>query len=728
MRIHKLLSNSRFIETCMGNILIGVPSDVLKKIGSSNQTGIPTILVQPDLNHIDGIPQFAPEFPLYYFLFVGEYLFKQRFMLLMKNEEYKQKEIETLTHMLPGPPLDYLIEHGVNEDIAQKLRKEMDYMALKKDNKILYVKDMIEFLIPDENKGYTIKDGNNRLRINRLGNNRFEIIENKSHKSTLEVGSTYELPIKINYQLSSSYISPVFGVVNLGSRSGFDPDSYTTTMVLSINGVMGLLDGSAYVFSQMNQFGLSFEDIKYIFLTHTHDDHCNLTPIAVKTARRIPIITTRDIYESAIVKVTSILENMTPEQFRNQFPLVEVKAGYSSDEPPIQLYGAKVYAHRTIHSIPCIGFTIRLEDKSLFISGDTLSPEKIKNFINEDVISQERGDYIKNKLSGDYSRALIDGGGGVIHGDPDEFKAKRGLHIVHINPKSIEDSMHNLLDAGQILEIIPARQIQENIAYEVTKILSTLGISIFDPWMKVFLNSGKLVHSHQYEFLALEGEEDEGGFFIVLSGEVEIISSKKRIATYRQGSFFGELALLEEIRGQRQAGIRISSITAILWEIPDYIFRNFIKTTGRREDFYEIRNKIVKLRTIKYLRGVSGEAMTSIARKTRIVTYHAGDMIDFNDISDNIMILHKGKIEVIKDNESKNLILETDNIEKEITQFMEDNNRIQVLEDSSIIYISRKVYNKILKTHPGLGYPIRSEGKYIKDIGKPITKLYNNQS
>jgi CRP-like cAMP-binding protein len=448
----------------------------------------------------------------------------------------------------------------------------------------------------------------------------------------------------------------------------------------------------------------------------------------VKTARRIPIITTRDIYESAIVKVTSILENMTPEQFRNQFPLIEIKAGYDKDEPPIQLYGAKVYAHRTIHSIPCVGFTIHLEGKSLFISGDTLSPEKIKNFTNDGVISQKRANYIKDKLSGDYSRALIDGGGGVIHGDPDEFKAKRGLHIVHINPKSIEDSMHNLLDAGQILEIIPARQIQENIAYEVTKILSTLGISIFDPWMKVFLNSGKLVHSHQYEFLALEGEEDEGGFFIVLSGEVEIISGKKRIATYRQGSFFGELALLEEIRGQRQAGIRISSITALLWEIPDYIFRNFIKTTGRKEDFYEIRNKIVKLRTIKYLRGVSGEAMTTLARKSRIATYNAGDIIDFSGITDNILILNKGKIELINDNMTQNPILETNNIEIEVSQFMEDNTKIKIIKDSTIIYISRKVYNKILRTHPGLGYSIRSEEKYIEDIGKPINRLAKNQS
>jgi CRP-like cAMP-binding protein len=724
MMVHKLLTNSRFIETCVGNILIGVPSDILKKIGSNEQTGIPTILVQPDLNHIDGIPQFAPEFPLYYFLFVGNNLFKKRFILLMKDEEEKQKEIETLTHMLPGPSLEYLLQHGVEKHVAENLRREMDYMALKKDEYILRIEDMIEFLTPDEGHGYTITQDNDKLRINRLGENRFEIIENQDHRSTIEIGSEYELPIKINYQLSTPYIAPVFGLVNLGSRSGFDPDSYTTTMVLSINGVMGLLDGSAYVFSQMNHFGLSFEDIKYIFLTHTHDDHCNLTPIIVSTARKIPIITTRDIYESAIVKVTSILGNLTSEQFRQQFPLMEVEAGYDEDRPSIELYGARIYAHRTIHSIPCIGFTIHLKGETLFVSGDTLSPKKIEAFRNEGAVSEKRADYLISKLNEDYSRALIDGGGGVIHGDPDEFKAKRGLHIVHINPKSIEDSMHNLLDAGQILEIIPTRQIDENIAYQVMKILSTLGITIFDPWMKVFLNSGKLLRSHQYEFLALEGEEDEGGFFLVLSGEVEVISGKKRVATYRQGSFFGELALLEEIRGHRQAGIRISSITALLWEIPDYVFQSFIKSSGRRDDFYDIRNKIVSLRLNKYLRGVSGEAMTTLARKSRIELFKSGEEIPQEHLTNNIILLNKGKVELIG-KEKKWIVKAKDgSMEAELTQSLVDGNitKISIIDESCLTFISKKAFEKILKAHPGLGYAIRQEIKIIEELGKPLNR------
>lgn len=711
MKTYKLLCSSRFIETTVGNLLLGVPSDILKKIGATKTLGVPTILVQPDVNHFEGIPQFAPEFPLYYFLFIGRYLFKKRFIFLVKDEAHKQKEIEILTHMLPGPDFRYLLKNGVEERVADGLRREMDYMALKDRGKVLEVTEMIEFITPDEDNGYTIKgDNNGLLRVNRLGNNKFELIEDNSHKTTIELKNQSELPIKINYQLASSYIPPVFGLVNLGSRSGFDSDSYTTTMVLSINGVMGLLDGSAYIMHQLNHFGLSFDDIKFIFLTHTHDDHCNLTPVVYKTARRIPIVTTKDIYESAVIKVTSILEEISAEDFRKQFPLIEIKAGYDKDCEPINFYGATIYAHRTIHSIPCVGFTIEIEGETLFFSGDTLSPEKVEDFHKNGAITKERADYLIGKLNGNYTRALIDGGGGLIHGDPEEFKPKRGLHIVHVNPKSLDNTLHNLLDAGQSLLIIPSQNINQNIAYEIIKILKSIGISVYDPWMKVFLNAGKLVYSQQYEFLALEGELDESGIFIVLSGEVEVLTGMNRVASFRQGSFFGELALLEEEKTLRKAAIRISSITALLWEIPADIFQSYIKSTDNKEYFYNMRNSIIKIENMPQMRGLSEESITTLAGKSNMIIVNENEYVFKNRPLKQIIFLLSGEVQLIKNNEVSDTI-RIDDIKDSIniTSILDNDAELKMLTKTKtdFLLINKKAYEKILEAHAGYGSSLR---------------------
>ena len=90
MKIYRLLDSSKFLKSKVGNVLIGVPSDILKKIGSSKNLGIPTILVQPDITHYDGIPQFAVEFPLYYFLFVGLRL-SQRDKFFNKKNLYAKR-------------------------------------------------------------------------------------------------------------------------------------------------------------------------------------------------------------------------------------------------------------------------------------------------------------------------------------------------------------------------------------------------------------------------------------------------------------------------------------------------------------------------------------------------------------------------------------------------------------------------------------------------------------
>jgi len=423
------------------------------------------------------------------------------------------------------------------------------------------------------------------------------------------------------------------------------------------------------------------------------------------------MITTKDIYKSAVLKTVSNLDNVTKEDFKKQFPLIEIKAGYDKQEQPINIYGAKVYAHRSIHSIPCIGFTIHIKNKTLFFSGDTISPKKIKEFYDKGVISESRAKYLIDKLNQNYTRALIDGGGGVIHGNPDEFKPKRGLHMVHVDPKSIESSLHNLLDAGQNLELIHSKSVNENILYRMSKILRTLGISIFNSWFKVFINAGRLVHSQQYEFLALEGEIDDSGVFLVLSGNVEVIKDRKVIANYGQGTFFGELALLEEKKGKRDAAIRVSSITATLWEIPQHVFQSYIKSSDKKEEFYYFRDSLNRIRSIKPFNLLNGEALSYLAPHFREIKYKKQSDISLQNPENEEVLLISGVIGTIEDEDSQ-IVHETykvneNNIINISSLIRRTDCQLVAQTELRLILINRNVYNNLLKTHPGLDFSIQ---------------------
>lgn len=45
---------------------------------------------------------------------------------------------------------------------------------------------------------------------------------------------------------------------------------------------------------------------------------------------------------------------------------------------PVRVNGAEFHFHYSLHSIPCVGFTVKVLDKSIYFSGDTFyDPEGV---------------------------------------------------------------------------------------------------------------------------------------------------------------------------------------------------------------------------------------------------------------------------------------------------------------------------------------------------------------
>ena len=99
------------------------------------------------------------------------------------------------------------------------------------------------------------------------------------------------------------------------------------------------------------------------------------------------------------------------------------------------------------------------------------------------------------------------------------------------------------------------------------------------------------------EVVIEQGDEPEH-FYIVVSGEVEVIRSDKSgeekiLATLQSGDFFGEIGLLTE--AQRMATVRAKTDLEVLtmdWEM----FKNVVKTSeATAADFAEIiRERLAK--------------------------------------------------------------------------------------------------------------------------------------
>lgn len=99
------------------------------------------------------------------------------------------------------------------------------------------------------------------------------------------------------------------------------------------------------------------------------------------------LITTKTIMESFVRKYAA-MTNFSAEYIKTLFAYRPAIIGR-----PVRVNGAEFFFHYSLHSIPCIGFTVKMLDKSIYFSGDTFyEPDGIKKMFENGVLTKDRYD------------------------------------------------------------------------------------------------------------------------------------------------------------------------------------------------------------------------------------------------------------------------------------------------------------------------------------------------
>ena len=114
-----------------------------------------------------------------------------------------------------------------------------------------------------------------------------------------------------------------FGVTVLGGASGFIADKPCSGLILHYNSEHMLIDCVPYLEQALNARGISSTEIRSLFLTHIHDDHCNIFPL-LRLSNKVRLIATKEIFWMAMMKLS--LQTMMPiEDLSQMFHFIEVK-------------------------------------------------------------------------------------------------------------------------------------------------------------------------------------------------------------------------------------------------------------------------------------------------------------------------------------------------------------------------------------------------------------------
>ncbi len=410
MHVQPIFPGVFYISDREHSLLAGCPPEIVKVL---IQRGLkaPEHILLPDRPVSHGESQVAVEFPLYHHLFFGGKLGSGDLLGLIGSTRRVQAARALLELTLFGPDARQLTEWGMPATQATELAREMRSFHLKdKQGKTLGLDSLVSTRVLEEapvDLGWCI--------VRRVAPNQFEIAAG-GHTKVIDLTPDQEQapPYPVTTDLTPSTLVK-FGVEVLGGSTGFSATQASSGMALCHNGNYILVDAIPYLNAHLRARGIARNQVHALFLSHIHDDHCNLLSL-LQYNRRIHILTTPVIWRMMLRKLALLMDH--PESsLEEYFEFIPLEPGRETN-----FFGLRITPFYSSHSIPTIGAyfdtTHSGKDCRLIFTSDTQALGDLKRLQRTGVISPERYLQIADLYRQPAQLLLADGGEGQIHGDP----------------------------------------------------------------------------------------------------------------------------------------------------------------------------------------------------------------------------------------------------------------------------------------------------------------------
>lgn len=694
------------------SVLFGVPPEVVKFI-MLQKLDFPEYIVLPDTKHRFGTLQNSTEFTLYFFLFVQGNFFKGKKLNIIGTRKHLKANRELLRLTLLGPTQAEYDEIGSNP-VFQQLYRESRAISLKnKDGKEYSIDDFVNF-IPFESGKCKVGD----TVLKHIGLNRYLINNQK-------IDINFNEPQEPPYDLRGNYVPILpsrFGVDVLGGASGFIPDKPCSGLILNYNSDYMLIDCVPYLEHSLNARGISKQEVKSIFLTHIHDDHCNIFPL-IEFADKINFIATKEIYWMALKKLS--LQTLSPmEEFYDYFNFIEVKA-YEDNK----FYGLTIHPHYTVHSIPTIGATFKMKsggrEHSMVFGADNKSFKDIEQMVIDGKVPLEKFEYLKKLYSDRHDIVFADGGQGILHGEPIDALHSKSDRIVfmHLDKLPPEfDTTFSLARAGKKYTIEGGSD--EAYIIKTMHILKNNFGDVANSWSTALMANLHVYTFNAGDIIIKQGEESRGIIYVILSGKCSIMHhdgeklSEKAIK--EAGEFIGEMAIV------KQDKIRSASIVAktpvTLGAIDEELFYDFLVSENHLEPIKRLWLMRSELEKNHPFSGFPDYVNDRLARAAEPIEIPAGKvMIEQGTKDGDFYIVLNGCFEVTQGatyiNELKpgDMFGEYGSLAEKVR-----NANVTATENSTVLKITRERIHEIISSTPRLNSYIneliRTRSQEVKKI------------
>lgn len=511
------------------------PETIKDTMGQTH--GVPQVYILPErLFDISlGVSRSEVEFPIYFNFYLN-----QRKTIIVCRQEQLRPVMRVLREAIFGPSaLDVAPDYAPGIEPAD-LAREMAYFKTdeSKPGGKLRIRDMVEFHVFDDD--YKVSVG--EMGIQLVGLDRYRFTHGEKVREL-----SFRAPPKAPVAGSSTrrYRPPFFGVTVIGSGHGFDPSADTSGFIIWVNGRGILIDPPVDTTQWLRSNGVDSRLISDMVLTHCHADHDAGTLQKLLEEGRVRLHTTSTIIDSFVRKYRGLL-GLKGEQLRALFDFVPVTVN-----EPVNIAGASFFFQYNFHPIPTLGFSVSYQGKTFAYSGDHLNDaDYLQKLHDQGLISKARLDDLLG-FRWDADLILHEAGIPPVHTPVDTLVAlpqstKERLFINHISADKIpRDSGLKLAQPGVRatlkMDVTPP---ELWLAQRMLDLFSGVDLFWNLPVMKVaeFLRIARYRKYHGGEALVRTGEPGNE-FFLILSGQAEVVQKGEFLTRLGRYDYFGEIAV-----------------------------------------------------------------------------------------------------------------------------------------------------------------------------------------
>ena len=432
----------------------------------------------------------------------------------------------------------------------------------------------------------------NGLRIARSDINVFEF-HYKNQAVTIDLNLKPTERYEPAVFLSKTQVTPrYFSIIHSGDGDGWDPNRPCMGSIICYDGDYYLIDACPNIHNSLLALGISINDIKGVFITHCHDDHFAGIFNLFQSSSRIHFYTTPWVRKTVSLKACALL-GIDYDQLGYVFNIRDLEANVWNN-----IDGLEVYPSFSPHPVETAYFTFRILWEGGYRSyahlADICSFAVMDKMLESGVMNASQAEQMKAAYLKPATVKKIDSGGGLIHGDAQDFSHDRSEKIL-LSHKSSDLSIRerqigSSAPFGSVDVLIEGKQLYER---EIQRAFKSYFPAMNQRYFKKFLHCESITLNA--ETIITKDSPNVDYVYLTLKGVVERLDEDLRHQEILSGTIIGDLGLV----GLEKSFTYRSKSFAKLLKIPSEIYMETIRNFELGEYLHTIYSKLLAISDTK---------------------------------------------------------------------------------------------------------------------------------